>query len=109
MVWWRKFTVFDQRQQAKLQWFQDPNQSTLGNLNNVRREASRHFWNTKKEYLKAKIDKLENNGKIKNIREMYRGIDDFTKGYQSRTNGAKDCCRLPTVFWLGGGAFSLSH
>jgi len=33
----------DQRKQAKMQWVQDPNQSNVGNLNNVRREARRHF------------------------------------------------------------------
>jgi hypothetical protein len=44
-----------QRKQAKMQWLQDPRQSNVDNLNNVRREASRHFRN-KKEYLKAKID-----------------------------------------------------
>jgi len=36
-----------------------PNQTSLGNLNNITHEASRHFWNKKKEYLKAKIDELE--------------------------------------------------
>jgi len=50
---------------------QDPNQSSVHNLNNVRREASRHFRNKKKEYLKAKINKLETNSKIKNIRDLY--------------------------------------
>jgi hypothetical protein len=31
----------------------NPNQSNVDNLNNVRRDASRHFRNKKKEYLKA--------------------------------------------------------
>ena len=35
------------------------------NLNNVRCEASSHLRNKKKEYLKAKIEELENNSKIK--------------------------------------------
>jgi hypothetical protein len=48
--------LLDQRKQAKMQWLQDPNQSNAGNLNNVRREASRHFRNKKKEYMKAKIN-----------------------------------------------------
>jgi len=38
-----------------MQWLQDTNKSSVDNLNNVRREASR---NKKKEYLKAKIDEL---------------------------------------------------
>ena len=61
------FTFLDQRKQAKVQWLQDPNQSSVDNLNNVRHEASRHFRNKKKEYLKAKIDELETNSKIKKI------------------------------------------
>jgi dsDNA-specific endonuclease/ATPase MutS2 len=70
----------DQRKQAKMQWLQDPNDSNVVNLNNVRHEASRHFSKIKKEYLKAKIDELEINSKIKNIRDLYRGISDFKKG-----------------------------
>jgi uncharacterized protein YsxB (DUF464 family) len=35
------------------------------NLNNIRREASRHLRNNKKEYLKAKIEELDNNNKKK--------------------------------------------
>ena len=54
-------------------------------------EAGRRFRNKKKEYLKAKIEKLETNSKIKkNIRGLYRGISDFKKGYQPRTNTVKD-------------------
>ena len=46
--------------------------------------------NKKKAYLKAKIEEPETNSKIKNIRDLYRGIDDFKKGYQPRTNIVKD-------------------
>jgi hypothetical protein len=60
------------------------------NLHNVRREASRNFRNKKKEYLKAKINELETNSKNKNIRHLYRGINDFKRGYQPRTNVVKD-------------------
>jgi len=31
--------VLDQRKQAKMQWIQDPSQSNVENLNNVRHEA----------------------------------------------------------------------
>jgi len=34
----------------------------------------------------AKIEELETNSKIKNIRDLYRGINDFKKGYQPRCN-----------------------
>ena len=61
----------DQRKQAKMQWINDPSQS------NVRRDASKHFRNKKKAYLKAKIEELETNSKIINIRDLYRGVSDF--------------------------------
>jgi len=79
----------DQRNQAKMQWVHDRSQSNVDNLNNVGREASRHFRNKKKAYLKAKIEELETNIK-KNITELYRGFNDFNKGYQPRTNIVKD-------------------
>jgi len=75
------FTFLEQRKQAKVQWLQDPNHSSVDNLNNVRHDASRHCRNKKKEYLKAKIDEFETNSKIKNIRDL---------------------SQTPTVFWLGG-------
>jgi len=40
--------------------------------------------------MKAKIEELETNSKIKNIRDLYRGINDFKKCYQPRTNIVKD-------------------
>ena len=78
-----------QRKHAKMQWLQDPDKSSVRNLNNVRCEASRHFRNKKKEYLEAKINEIESNSKIKTIRNLYRGIIDFKKGYQPRTNIVK--------------------
>jgi hypothetical protein len=36
-------SFLDQRQQAKTQWVQNPNQSNVDNLNDVRRPASRKF------------------------------------------------------------------
>jgi hypothetical protein len=67
-----------------MQWLQDTNQSNVDNLNNVKHEASRHFNNKMKEYLKAKIDELETNSKIKNIRD-YHSIS-----LTSRTDMVKD-------------------
>ena len=34
--------------------------------------------------MKAKVNKLEENSKNKNIRGMYNGINEFKKGYQPR-------------------------
>jgi hypothetical protein len=73
-----------------VQWLQDPNQSNVDSLNNVSSEASIHFGNKKKEYLKAKIDVLGTNSKVKNIRDLYRGTSDFKKSYQPITNMVKD-------------------
>jgi hypothetical protein len=70
----------DQRKQARMQWKQDPSRSNVDNLNNVRRDANRHFRKKKKAYLKAKIEELETNIKIKNVTDSYRGINDFKKG-----------------------------
>ena len=78
------FRFFGSKEAGKMQWIQDPSQSNVDNLNNVRREVSRHFRNKKKAHTRAKIEELETNSKIKNIRDLYRGINDFKKGYQPR-------------------------
>ena len=62
-----------------MQWARDPSQSNVDKLNTVKHEASRHFRNKNKAYLKAGIEELENNSKIKNMRDLYRGISDFKK------------------------------
>jgi len=40
--------------------------------------------------MERKFEDLETNSKIKNIRDLYRGINDFKKGYQLRTDIVKD-------------------
>jgi hypothetical protein len=82
--------LLDQRQQAKLQWLQDPSEINGDNLNNVTCEASRHFRNKKREYLKDKINELAMNSKNKNIRDLYRRINGFKRSYQPRNNLVKD-------------------
>jgi ribosomal protein L21E len=59
-------------------------------MNNVRRDASRYFRNKKKAHLKSKIEEMETNSKINNIRDLYRTINDVTKEYQPRTGIVKD-------------------
>ena len=73
-----------------MQWIHDPSQSNVDNLHHIRCDASRHFRNKKKAYLKAKIEELETNSKIKNIRDLHRGISDFKKVCQPRSNIVKD-------------------
>jgi hypothetical protein len=82
--------LLDQRKQAKLQWLQDPSKINGDNLNNVRREASRYFRNTKRKYLKDKIKELATNSKNKNIRDLHRGINKFKRRYQPRNSLVKD-------------------
>jgi hypothetical protein len=69
---------------------QNPNQINGDNLKNLRSETSRTFRNKKTEYLKGKINELETNNKNKNMRDLYRGINEFKKGYQPRINITKD-------------------
>jgi len=96
--------------QAKMRWIQNPSRSNVDNLNNVRRNASRHFKNKKKAYLKARIEELETNSKVNNVRDLYRVINDFKNGYQLRTIIVKDekgeLIEDPTVLWRGGGTIS---
>jgi hypothetical protein len=66
-----------------LQWLQDPNKINGNNLN-------RPLRNKKREYMKDKIDELATSSKNKNIRDLYRGINEFKRGYQPRSNLVKD-------------------
>jgi hypothetical protein len=91
--------LLDQRKQAKLQWLQDPSEINGDNLNNVRRDASRHFRNKKREYLKDRINELATNSKSKNIRDLCRRINNFTRGYQPRSYLVKNgqCLQISTT------------
>ena len=72
-----------------MEWIHGPSQSIVANLNNVRHDTSRHFRNKHKAYLKAKIEELETNSKIK-ISETFIAINVFKKSCQNRTNIVKD-------------------
>jgi hypothetical protein len=69
MPWFDKgySKLLDQRKEAKLQLLQDPSERNGDNLKNVRREASRHFRNKERKYLKDRINLLATNSKNKNI------------------------------------------
>jgi len=58
-----------------VQWLQDPNKSNVNNLNTVRREAGEYVGKNR-EYLKVKIKEPEKNNKNKNIRDLYKSIND---------------------------------
>jgi hypothetical protein len=71
-----------------LQWLRNPSEIKWDNLNNIRREESRYFWNKKNKYLEDKIHLLAM--KDKNIIDKYRGMNEFQRGYQPRSNLLKD-------------------
>jgi C4-type Zn-finger protein len=49
-----------------------------------------HLERRKRDYLKGKINELETDNKNKNIRDLYRGINEFKKGYQPRSSIIND-------------------
>ena len=63
--------------------------------------------------MRDKIEELETNSKIQDIRDLYRGINYFKKGNQPRCNIVKDMkgdlMPDPTLLWLGGGSISPSY
>jgi hypothetical protein len=70
--------LVDRRKQA-------PSKGNEDKWGNARREARRHFRNKKSEYLKYRINELASNSRNKNIRDLYRAINEFKKGHQPRT------------------------
>jgi len=58
-----------------LQWLQ----------NSIQRQIILTFRNKKREYMKEKINELETDSMNKNTRDVYRGINEFKKGYQPGT------------------------
>jgi hypothetical protein len=51
--------LLDQRNQAKLQWLQNPSEINGDNLNNIRCETSRHFRNKRGNIWMAKLTRLQ--------------------------------------------------
>jgi hypothetical protein len=67
---------------------QNPSQTNGHNLTNVRYEpaelsGTKRYSSETKEIMRMKKQN-------KNIRDLYRGISEFKKGYQPRTNLVKD-------------------
>jgi hypothetical protein len=58
------------------------------------------------EYVKDKISEFAIHSKNKNVRDLYRGINELKKGYQPRTYLVKDedsdFKQIPKTFLLGG-------
>jgi hypothetical protein len=68
----------------------DPGETDGDNPNNVRREASRHFRNKRREYLKDKIYEFAMNSRNRNIRDLCGVINECNRSYQPRNNLVKD-------------------
>jgi hypothetical protein len=61
-----------------VQWLWDPNQRNVDNINNVRRETSRHFRGKKMNMRKLKLTNL--NVTVRSITsDMYMDISAFRK------------------------------
>jgi hypothetical protein len=60
------------------------------NVNNIRHDASKHFRKKKTGYLNGKFNELATYTRTMNIRHLYRGMNGFKSGYQSRNNLVKD-------------------
>jgi hypothetical protein len=64
-----------------LWWLQNPSEINGNNLFNVSIE-DREISNKKTEYLKDRINELATNSKNKNIRDLYRRVNEFRRGFQ---------------------------
>jgi hypothetical protein len=78
------FRIISSKETSQIAMVTGPEPNKWDNLNNVRHEANRHFRNKTREYLKEFMS-LQQHSKNKNIRDLYRGINEFKKGYQPRT------------------------
>jgi D-alanyl-D-alanine carboxypeptidase len=66
-----------------LQWLRDPSK-----INRDHHQAFQEYKEGISE--RDKINKLAINSTNKNIRDLYRGINELKRGYQSRSNLVKD-------------------
>jgi hypothetical protein len=69
---------------------QYPSKINGDNLKILSLETSRTFRKEKTGYLKDKINEFDTNNKNINIRDLYRGINEFKKEYQPISNIIKD-------------------
>jgi hypothetical protein len=69
--------LLDKRKGTKFLWLENPSEVNGDNVNNIRRDASRHFRNNKREYLKEKFNELATNSKKMNVRDLYRGMNEL--------------------------------
>ena len=73
------FFLANKRKKAKLLWLQNPNDLPTEYFTNIRRHTYRAFRKKKKDYKKVEVNMLAENSKNKNIREMYKEINELKK------------------------------
>ena len=82
--------VLDQKKRAKMQWIKDPSQSTVGNVNNIKREVSGHFRNKKNAYLSAKLRNSKLTIRSKILGTCVEASMTLRMGYKPRCNRVED-------------------
>jgi hypothetical protein len=75
------FRNINPKKQARLQWLQDLSQINGDNSHNEKCGTSRHLRNKKRKYLKDKINEFSIYTRNRDIRDLYRRIYEFKKGY----------------------------
>jgi hypothetical protein len=102
----RRPKLSDQGKQAKLQWSQDPSQINEDNLNNVRREAYRHFKKKRVNVWKKKLMSLQQIVRSRILKIYMEGwpnlkvVNDLQLvSWRMRT---EICLQIPTIFWRDG-------
>jgi hypothetical protein len=84
------FKIIRSKEASKIALITGSIQNLWSNLNNVRCEATRHFRNKNLEYLKSKINELGMNSNKTNIRDSYKGMNEFKRGHKPSCNVVKN-------------------
>ena len=78
------------RNEARIAWLTKNTDETRNQFINIRQAAHNMFKNKKRQYLKRKIEEINENCQNNNVRDMYKGINNFRKGFQATTEMVKD-------------------
>jgi len=107
------FRFLDQRKRAKMRWVQDPSQSNVDNLNNVRHEVSDILGEKRRHILELELRKLKLKVRIKLLGTCIRASITLKRGTSLDVIQLKmrkvTWLQTPTVLWLGGGTISPSY
>jgi hypothetical protein len=79
MVQQRMFKTIRSKETSQITMVTE-SESNILDILNVRCEASRHFKNKKRDYLKDILNELVTHNKNKNVRDLCRGESEFQKG-----------------------------